>query len=260
MNEEKHTKGNEYHEWMKHRGWNKKWWNLEDVHVIVAAFPQPHPATIVPLTDPGPPVLGSDFLDPNEDCTKCEICVGDFATHSDDTITVCAGVLVEEIGEGVKLIPDSLPGLFPLRRSKLGGGLLGLGTHEMSTAALREPEMSHGDHDWKKGLCEDFVDVVDEEALKSARPFRKDRPSRVRVFEVFGNVVGVGERLPAAGIVDNGESVNWPIVGAIRGRGDVQLTKNTLNVGRLDPVRAVWKTFVIENKSACGGHFTVYNE
>ena len=74
----------------------------------------------------------------------------------------------------------------------------------MGTAALGESEVSHGDHDRKKGFCKDFLYVVDEEALESARSFRKDRSSRVRVFEVFGNVVGVRERFPAAGVVDNG--------------------------------------------------------
>jgi len=69
-------------------------------------------------------------------------------------------------------------------------------------------------------------------------------------------VVGVGERFPAAGIIDNGEGINWSTVGAIRGWGDVQLTKNVLDIGRFDPVRAVWKTFVIEDKSMWKGHCT----
>ena len=163
----------------------------KDVHVIVAAFPQPHPAAAIPLADPSPAVLRSDFLDPNEDGTECEICVADFATHSDNTVTVRAGILVQEISKGVELVLYRLPGLLPLRRSKLGGGLLGLGTHEMGTAALREPEMSHGNHDRKKGFREDFVYVVNEKALKSARSLGKDWSSRVRVLEVFGNVVGV---------------------------------------------------------------------
>jgi hypothetical protein len=130
----------------------------------------------------------------------------------------------------------------------------------MGTAALRKSEMSHGDHNGKKWFREDFMYVVNEEALESARSFGEDRPSRIRVLEVFGYVVGVGERFPAAGIVDNGESVNWPTVRAIRGWGNVQLTKNVLNLGRFDPVRAVWKTFVIEDKPVCKGHDTVYGE
>jgi len=245
---------------MKHRGRIKNCEGSEDVHVIVAPFPQPHPAATIPLADPGPAVLRSDFLDPNEDCAKGEICVADLPTHSDDAITVCAGVLVEEISEGVKLILDSLPGLFSLRRSKLGRRLLGLRTHEMSTAALGKPEMSHGDHDGEERFREDFLDVVDEEALESARSLRKDRSSRVRVFEVFGYVVGVGVRLPATGVIDNGECVNWPAVGAIRGWGNVQLTKNVLNIGRFDPVRAVWKTFVIEDKPMWKNHCIVHDE
>lgn len=245
---------------MKHRGRTKDCEGSEDVHVIMAPFPQPHPAATIPLADPGPAVLRSDFLDPNEDCAKREICVADLAAHSDDTITVCAGVLVEEIGESVKLILDSLPGLLSLRRSKLRRGLLGLRAHEMSTAALGEPEMSHGDHDWEEGFREDFLNVVNEKALESARSLRKDRSCGVRVFEVFGYVVGVGERFPATGVIDNGESVNWSAVGAIRGRGDVQLTKNVLNIGRFDPVRAVWKTFVIEDESMHKGHCIVHDE
>ena len=226
----------------------------------MAPFPQPHPAATIPLADPGPTVLRSDFLDPNEDCAKREICVADLATHSDDAITVCAGVLIEEISESVKLILDSLPGLFSLRRSKLGRRLVGLRTHEMSTAALGEPEVSHGDHDGEEGFREDLLNVVDEEALESARTLRKDRSSRVRVFEVFGYVVGVGERFPAARVIDNGECVNWPAVRAIRGWGNVQLTENVLDVGRFDPVRAVWKTFVIEDKSMRKNHCTVHDE
>jgi len=245
---------------MKHRGRTKDREDSEDVHVIVATFPQPHPAAAIPLTDPGPAVMRSDFLDPNEDCAKREICVADLATHSDDAVTVCAGVLVEEISEGIKLFLDSLPGLFALRRSKLRRGLLGLRTHEMSTAALGEPEMSHGDHDGEEGFREDLLYVVNEEALESARPFGEDRSSRVRVFEVFGYVVGVGKRFPAAGIADNGEGVNWPAVGAIRGRGNVQLTKNVLNIGCFDPVRAVWKAFVIEGESMRRGHCAVHDE
>ena len=129
----------------------------------------------------------------------------------------------------------------------------------MGTAALREPEMSHGDHDRKEGLREDLLYVVDKEALKSARPFGKDRPGWVRVFEVFGYVVGVGERFPTAGVIDNGEGVNWPTVGAIRGWGNVQLTKNVLNVGRFDPVRAIRKTFVIEDEPTRKYYCTVRN-
>lgn len=223
----------------------------------MTAFPQPHPAAIVPLADPDPTVLRSDFLNPNEDCAKGEICVADFTTHSDDTITVCAGVLVEKISEGVELFLDSLPGLLSLRRSKLRGGLLRLGTHEMVTATLGEPEMSHGNHDGQEGFREDFLYVVDEEALESARPFGENRSGRVCVFEVFGDVVGVGERFPAAGIIDNGEGVNWPTIGAIRGRRNVQLTKNAFDVGRFDPVRAVWEAFVIEDKSTHKGHCTI---
>jgi len=147
---------------MKHRGGTKNCEDSEDVHVIVTAFPQPHPAATVPLADPGPAVLRSDFFDPNEDCAKREIRITDLATHSYDAITVCAGVLVEEISEGVKLFLDSLPGLFSLRRSKLRRGLLGLRTHEMSTAALGEPKVSHGDHDGEKWFREDLLDVVDE--------------------------------------------------------------------------------------------------
>ena len=245
---------------MKHRGRTKNCEGSEDVHVIVAPFPQPHPAATIPLADPGPAVLGSDFLDPNEDCAKREICVADLATHGDDAITVCAGVLVEEISESVKLILDSLPCLFSLRRSKLRRGLLGLRTHEMSTAAFGEPEMSHGDHDGEEGFREDFLNVVNEKALESTRSLRKDRSSGVRVFEVFGYVVGVGERFPATWVIDNGESVNWSAVGAIRGRGDVQLTKNVLNIGRFDPVRTVWKTFVIEDESMRKGQYAVHDE
>ena len=211
------------------------------------------------MADPGPAILRSDFLDPNEDCAKREIRVADLATHSDDAITVCAGVLVEEISESVKLVLDSLPGLFSLRRSKLRRWLLGLRAHEMSTAALGEPEMSHGNHDREKRFREDFLNVVDEETLESARTLWEDRSSRVRVFEVFSYVVGVGYGFPAAGIMDNGEGVNWSAVGAIRGWGNVQLTKNALNVGSFDPMRAVWKTFVIEDESMWRGHCTVHD-
>lgn len=180
--------------------------------MITAALPQPGPAATIPLPDPGPSVLRSDFFDPDEDCAKCKICVADFATHRNNSITVCAGVLIKEISEGIKLFFDSLPGLFPLCRSKLGGGLLGLRPHEVGTAALREPEMSHGDHDGKKRFREDFLYVVDEEALESARSFGEDRSSGIRVFEVFGYLVGVGERFSATGVVDNGECVNWSTI------------------------------------------------
>lgn len=201
------------------------------------------------MADPGPAVLRGDFLNPNEDCAKCEICVADFATHSHDAVTVRAGVLVEEISEGVELFLNSLPCLLSLRRSKLGRRLLGLRAHEMGAAALRKPEMSHGDHDGEKGFREDLLYVVNEEALESARPFRKDRSSRICVFEVFGDVVGVGKRFPTARVEDNGEGVNWTTIGAIRGWRNVQLTKNVLDIGRFDPVRTVWKTFVIEDES-----------
>ena len=164
------------------------------------------------MSDPGPSVLGCDFFDPDEDCAERKICVADFATHRNDAVTVCAGVLVKEIGEGIKLFLDGLPGLLPLRRSQLGGGLLGLRPHEVGTAALRKPEVSHGNHDGKKWFRENFVYVVDEEALESARSFGEDRSSRVRVFEVFGYKVGVRERFSTAGIIDNGESVNWPTI------------------------------------------------
>jgi len=245
---------------MKHRGETRDCENSKDIHVIVTAFPQPHPAATIPLADPGPAILRGDLFDPNEDCAKGKICVGYFATHSDDAITVCAGVLVEEISESIKLFLDGLPGLLSLCRSKLGGRLMCLRSHKMGSAALRESEMSHGDHDRKEGFCEDFVYVVNEEALESARSFGKDRSSGVRIFEVFSYVVGVGERFPTAGIVDNRESVNWPAVGTIRSRGNVQLTKNVLNLGRFDPVRTIWKTFVIENKSMHDGHYAVHDE
>jgi hypothetical protein len=202
----------EYHEWMKHRGGAKNCGDLEDIHIIMAAFPQPHPAAAVPLSDPSPSVLGSDFFDPNKDCAKCKICVADFTAHRDDAVAVCAGVLVKEVSECIKLVLDSLPGLLPLRRSKLGGGLPGLRPHKVGAAALRESEMSHRDHDGEKWFREDFLYVVDEEALESARSFREDWSSGIRVFEVFGYVVGVGERFPTTGIVDNGESVNWPAI------------------------------------------------
>ena len=38
------------------------------------------------------------------------------------------------------------------------------------------------------------------------------------------------------------------------------MTKDVFNVGCLDPVRAVWKTFVIEDKPVCRGYRTVHNE
>jgi len=181
----------------------------ENIHVITAAFPQPHPAATIPLSDSGPSVLWSDFFDPNEDCAKCEICVADFATHCDHSVSVCAGVLVEEIGEGVKLFFDSLPGLFPLGMGELGGRLLGLGSHEVGTAALGESEVSHGNHDGQKRFGKDFVYIVDEEALHGARSFGEDRSSGVGILEVLGYLVGVGERFSTAGVVNNGESVNW---------------------------------------------------
>ena len=184
----------------------------EDVHIILAAFPQPHPAPAIPLSDPGPSVLRGDFFDPNENCAKCKICVADFTAHRDNAVTVCAGVFVKEVGKCIKLLLDSLPSLLSLCRSKLGGGLLGLRSHKVGTAALREPEVSHRDHDGKERFREDFLHVVDEEALESARSIGKDWSSGICVFEVFGYVVGVGERLPTAGIVDDGESVNWPTI------------------------------------------------
>lgn len=214
----------------------------------MAAFPQPDPAATVPLSDPGPSVLRSYLFDPNEDCAEGKIRVANLATHRHDAVAVCAGVLVEEIGEGIKLFLDGLPGLFSLRRSKLGGGFLSLRPHEMGTAALREPEMSHGDHDGEKRFREDFVYVVDEEALESAGAFREDWSSGVCVFEVFGYVVGVRDRSPTAGIIDDGEGVDGSTVRAIRGWGNVELTKDVLNFGSLDPVRAVWKTLVVEDK------------
>ena len=232
----------------------------KDIHVIFAAFPQLHPASTVPLADPSPSVLRGDFFDPNEDRAKRKICIADFATHRHDTVTVRTGVLVKEVSEGIKLFLDSLPGLLPLRRSKLGGWLLGLRPHEVGTTALRESEMSHGDHDGKKRFCEDLVYVVDEEALESARSFRKDWSSRICVFEVFGYVVGIGERFPTAGVIDNRESVNWPAIGAIRGWGNVQLAKDVLNVGCFDPMRAVRKTFIIEDESTRKDHFNVQDE
>lgn len=119
----------------------------------------------------------------------------------------------------------------------------------MSATALRESEVSHGDHDGQKGFREDFLNVVDEEALHSARSFRKDRSGRVRVLEILGYVVGVGQRFPATGIVDNGEGVNWSTIGTIGGRGDIELAEDVLNVGRFDPMRAIWKTFVVEDES-----------
>lgn len=164
------------------------------------------------MSDPRPSILWSDLFDPNKDCAKCKICVADFATHRDDTVTVCARVLVKEISEGIKLFLDGLPGLLSLRRSKLGRGVLGLGPHEVGAAALREPEMSHGDHDWKERFREDLLDVVNEEALECTRSFGKDWSSGVRVFEVFGYVVGSGERVPAARVEDNGECVNRPTI------------------------------------------------
>jgi hypothetical protein len=206
---------------MKHRAKNCK--HSEHVHVITAAFPQPHPAATIPLSDSGPSILWSNFFDPNEDCAKCEICVADFATHCDHAVTVYAGVLVEEIGEGVKLFLDSLPGLVPLGRSQLGGWLQGLGPHEVGTAALGESEVGHGDHDGEKRLCEDFLYIVDEEALHSSRSFGEDRSSWVRILEILGYLVGVGERFSAARIVNNRESVNWSTVRAVGSRGNVQL-------------------------------------
>lgn len=237
---------------MKHRRKNCK--DSEGIHVITAAFPQPHPAAAIPLSDPGPSILWSNFFDPNEDCAECEICVGDFTTHRYHSITVCAGVLVEEISEGIKLFLNSLPGLLALRRSKLGGWLLGLGPHEVGTAALRKPEVSHGDHDRQERLREDFVYIMDEEALHGARSFREDWSSRVRILEVFGYLVGVGERFPTTRIVNDGESVNWSTIGAIRSWGNVQLTKDVLNLRRFDPMGAVRKAFVIENESVRKGH------
>ena len=198
---------------MKHR--TRKCKHSENVHVITAAFPQPHPAATIPLSDSGPSILWSDFLDPNENCAKGEICVADFAAHCDHSVAVYPGVLVEEISEGIKLFFDSLPGLVPLRDGKLGGWLLGLGSHEVGTAALRESEVSHGDHNWQKWFREDFVYVVDEEALHGARSFGEDRSSRVRILEILGYLVSVGECFPGAGIVNDGESVNWTTVGAI---------------------------------------------
>lgn len=173
----------------------------------MAAFPQPHPAATIPLSDPSPSVLRSYLFYPNENCAERKICVADLAAHRHDAVAVCAGVLIEEISEGIKLFLDGLPGLLSLRRSKLGGWFLSLRSHEMGTAALREPKVSHGDHDGKKRFGEDFVNVVDEEALEGAGAFREDRSSGVCVFEVFSDVVGVRNRSSTAGIVDDGESV-----------------------------------------------------
>jgi hypothetical protein len=159
--------------------------------------------------------MGSHFLDPNEDCAQSEICVANFATHGYYSVTVWAGVLVKEISKGIKLLLDGQPGLIPLRRSKLRGCLLGLRPHEVSTAALREPEVSHRDHDGQKRFGEDFLNVVDEEALHSARSFGEDWSSRVRVLEILGDAVGVGERLIATRVEDNGESVNWTTIGTL---------------------------------------------
>lgn len=259
MNERRkrtHIGTDEYHERMKHRTENCE--RLENIHVITAAFPQPHPAAAVPLSDSGPSILWSNSFDPNEDCAKCEICVADFATHCNHSVTVCAGVLVEEVREGVKLFLDSLPGLLPLRRSKLGGWLLGLGAHEVGTATFMESEVSHGDNDWQKRLREDFMYVVDEEALHGTRSFGEDRSSRVGILEVLSYLVGVGERFPTAGIVNDGESVNWSTVGAMGSRGNVQLAKDVLNVGCFDPMGAVRETFVVENESMHKGHPIVH--
>lgn len=90
---------------MKHRTKNKK--HSEDVHVITASLPQPHPAATIPLSDSGPAIMGSHLFDPNEDCAQSEICVANFATHCDHSVAVCAGVLVKESSEGIKLLLDS---------------------------------------------------------------------------------------------------------------------------------------------------------
>lgn len=119
----------------------------------------------------------------------------------------------------------------------------------MGTAALGESEVSHGNYDRQERLREDFVYVVDEEALHGARSFGEDRSSRVRILEILGYLVGVGERFSAAGIVNNGESVNWSTIGAIGSWGDVQLAKDILDVRRLNPMGAVRETFVVENES-----------
>lgn len=207
-----HIERNVCHEWMKYRGRTKICRGSEDIHIIMAAFPQLHPPAAIPLSDPSPPVLWSDLLDPNENCAECKICVADFTAHRDNAVTVCAGVFVKEVSQCIKLFLDGLPGLVPLFRSKLGGGLLGLRPQKVSTAALREPEMSHGDHDGEERFREDFLYVVNEETLESTRSFGKDRSSGVGVFEVFGYVIGVGERFPATGIEDDGEGINWPTI------------------------------------------------
>ena len=202
--------------------------------------------------------MWSHFLDPDEDCAKGEICIADFTTHCDDSVAVCAGVLVEEISEGIKLIFDRLPGLFPLRRGKLGGWLLSLVPHEVGAAALMEPEMSHGDHDGQKRFREYFLYVMNEEALHRARPFRKDGSSRVRILEIFSYLVGVGEGLSTARIVDDWEGINWPTVGTKGGRGDVQLAKDVLNVGSFNPMSTIGETLVVENESTGKDYSTVY--
>lgn len=61
-----HIGENEHHEWMKQR--IKGCEHSEGVHIIMASFPQPHPAATIPLSDSGPSVLWSYLFNPNEDC------------------------------------------------------------------------------------------------------------------------------------------------------------------------------------------------
>lgn len=98
---------------------------------------------------------------------------------------------------------------------------------------------------------------MNEEALHGARPFGKDWSSGVRTLEILGYLVSVGKRSVATGVVDNGESVNWSTIGALGGWGNFQLAKDVLNVRRFDPMRAVWKAFVVEDEPVYNGHSIV---
>lgn len=100
--------------------------------------------------------------------------------------------------------------------------------------------------------------VVNEEALHGTRSFGEDRSSRVGILEILGYLVGVGERFPAAGIVDDWESVNRATIGAVGSWGNVQLAKDVLDVGRFDPMGAVREAFVVEDESIRKGHSIVH--
>ena len=86
---------------------------LNHFHVVSAPVPKTIPPSSIPRADSRPSITGRHALDPNQNCTKRKVRIGDIVTHCHDPVPTKA-VLVHDRRKKVELLFDRHPCLFPL--------------------------------------------------------------------------------------------------------------------------------------------------